>query len=311
MSSIRIVIGVILIFIILVGTNCFYTVSEGERALVLRLGKIVEDESGEPQVIHPGLHFKLPLVDQVRNFDVRVQELATLSDKPLTVVTKEQTNLIVEYFAKWKITDLAKFYMRADHGNVAWAENLLSVQIDGIVRNEYGKRTSDEAISSGRAAMVASIGEQANQAGKEQGVGVIDVQIREVLLPKDVLDSVFKRMATERQQFAEAKRAKGQEKAEEIKAYADQQVAVIKAEAAKQAAAIRAQGEQEAANIYSVAYGQHPQFYRLYQTLEAYKNSFSQKGDVLVLKPEGQFFQFFHSIPTSHDTSLIKKQAVS
>lgn len=271
-----------------------YTVTEGRSAFVLRLGQIVKDsKTGAPATQGPGLHFKIPFIDRVRYFDMRMQELATSAARPLTVVTKEQTYLQIEYFAKWRITDLSRFYTSTG-GSVRWAETLLEQRINDIVRAEYGKRTSIQAISTDRAGMMAVIREQANKIGKDQGVSVIDVRIQQITLPKDVMDSVFKRMATERKQFAEAKRAGGMEKSEEIRALADQQVTVIKATALMRGAAIRAKGDEEAAGIYAKTYGGDPAFYSFYRSLEAYEESFKDKNDILVLKPEGRFFSYFH-----------------
>lgn len=283
-----------------------YTVNEGESALLLRLGKIVGlNNAEEPLVLGPGLHFKIPFVDSVKIFDTRIQELVTQTANPLTVVTKEQTYLQVQYFAKWRISNLPKFYTSTG-GSVSWAETLLEQRLNDIVRAEYGRRTSEEAISIGRAGMMAAILEQANNIGKDQGINVIDVRIQQITLPKELLDSVFKRMAMERKQFAEAKRAGGIEKSEEIKALADQKVTVIKAEAVKQAAIQRALGDGEAADTYAKAYGLNPQFYAFYRSLEAYEKSFSQKSDVLLLKPEGQFFNYFHNAQSQNNVSVKK-----
>lgn len=284
-----IILGGVLLFI---GLFSIFTVFEGQSALILRLGKIVNANNNLPDVQGPGLHFKIPFVDTVRKFDMRMQELATSSSRPLTVVTKEQTYLLVEYFAKWRINNLSKFYTSTG-GSVMWAETLLEQRINDIVRAEYGRRTSNQAISQDRSTMMAAIRDEASQIGKDQGISVIDVRIQQITLPKDVMDSVFKRMETERKQFAEAKRAEGAQKSEEIRALADQQVTVIKAEALMQAAAIRAKGDLEAAKIYANAFNVDPKFYAFYRSLEAYENSFKNKSDVLVLKPDGQFFNYF------------------
>lgn len=276
-----------------------FTVNEGESAFILRLGQIVKNSNTEqPAMQGPGLHFKIPLIDHVRYFDMRMQELATPALHPLTVVTKEQTYLQIEYFAKWRINNLTKFYTSTG-GSVNWAETLLEQRINDIVRAEYGRRTSIQAISTDRSNMMMAIREQANNIGKDQGISVVDVRIQQITLPKDVMDSVFKRMATERKQFAEAKRASGMEKSEEIRALADQAVTVIKAKAWMQGAAIRAKGDQEAAKIYAKTYGIDPAFYAFYRSLEAYENSFKDKNDILVLKPEGRFFSYFHGEPNN------------
>jgi len=273
---------------------CLFIVQEGHDGLVLRLGKIVlQPYSDQPLVAKPGLHFKLPLLDKVKIFDTRIQQLSTSATAPLIVVTKEQTYLDVEYFAKWRIADLPKFYTSTG-GSVSWAESLLEQRINDVVRAEYGKHTSDGAISADRMAMIAAIKEGADNIGKAQGIQVVDVQIQQITMPKDVMDSVFKRMATERKQFAEAKRATGLEKSEEIRALADQKVTVIKAQALTKAATIRAQGDHDAAELFAKAYTADPKFYIFYRSLEAYAQSFKDKNDILVIKPEGEFFDYFH-----------------
>lgn len=293
MSPIKILAGILVFLVILVASLSLFVVNESQSALILRLGKIVTNgNKDQPSVQGPGLHVKIPFIDQVRIFDMRMQEL-TPSSSPLMVVTKEQTYLLVEYFAKWRISNLSKFYTSTS-GSVKWAENLLEQRINDIVRAEYGRRTSNQAISQDRASMVQAIREEANSIGKDQGITVVDVRIQQITIPADVMDSVFKRMETERKQFAEAKRAEGVQKSEEIRALADQKVTVIKAEALMQGANARAKGDLEAATIYANAFNADPKFYAFYRSLEAYEKSFKDKNDILVLKPDGQFFQYFH-----------------
>lgn len=294
MTPTKMLAGAVVVLVLLLGMLSVFTVNEGENALVLRLGKIVGGSQNiKPDILGPGIHFKIPFLDSVRIFDMRMQELATSSSNPLTVVTKEQTYLVVDYFAKWHISNLAKFYTSTG-GSVSWAETLLEQRLNDIVRAEYGKQTSDQAISADRSNMMNAIREQADNIAKDQGINVIDVRIQQITLPKDVMDSVFKRMATERKQFSEAKRAEGIEKSEEIKALADQRVTVIKAQALMQGASIRAKGDADASQIYAEAYGSDPSFYAFYRSLQAYEDSFAHKTDILVLKPEGQFFSYFH-----------------
>jgi membrane protease subunit HflC len=308
MTPIKILTTSVVAVLLLLGVLSAFTVSEGEKALLLRLGKIVNvDDIATPMMFNPGLHFKTPFIDHVRIFDTRLQQLATPESQPLVVVTKEQTYLQVAYFAKWRINDLPKFYTSTS-GSVSWAENLLEQRINDIVRAEYGKRTSDEAVSTDRSNMMKSIRDQANTIGKDQGIQVVDVQIQQITLPQEIMDSVFKRMATERKQFAEAKRAEGMEKSEEIRALADQKVTVIKAQALTQGASIRAQGDQAAAEIFSKAYSTDPNFFAFYRSLEAYVQSFDKKSDILVLKPEGQFFNYFHSMNMSATTKSNSKK---
>jgi membrane protease subunit HflC len=294
MSPHKIFITIILVVLVLLGLSSAFTVNEGESALVLRLGKIVSNDS-KSVVYVPGLHFKAPFIDHVRFFDTRLQQLATPESQPLVVVTQEQTYLQVEYFAKWRISNLPKFYTSTG-GSVSWAENLLEQRINDIVRAEYGKRTSEQAVSTDRANMMAAIREQADDIGKDQGVQVLDVQIQQITLPQEIMDSVFNRMATERKQFAEAKRAEGIEKSEEVKALADQKATVIKAQSVMQAAIIRAKGDQQAADIFAKAYSVDTSFYAFYRSMEAYNKMLNNKNDMMVIKPDGQFFNYFHNM---------------
>lgn len=304
--KIKISIAAVIIFLLTFLFSTFI-ISEGQSAIILRLGKIIKlANSDQPDMLKPGLHFKIPLIDHVRVFDMRLQELATPPSNPLTVVTKEQTYLQVEYFAKWRINNIAKFYTSTG-GSISYAENLLEQRINDIVRAEYGRHTSNQAISGDRAKMMSAIRELANNTGKDQGISVIDVRIQQITLPKDVMDSVFKRMATERKQFAEAKRAEGIEKSEEIKANADQNVTVIKAQALMKAAEIRAKGALDAANIYAAAFSADPAFYAFYRSLEAYEKSFNSKNDFLILKPDTQFFNYFHGAGGGQTSNPTKK----
>jgi membrane protease subunit HflC len=308
MSLHKIFTGAIVFLLLLLVISSAFTVNEGEGALVLRLGKII-DNSGKSSIYSPGLHFKAPFIDHVRFFDTRLQQMATPESQPLVVVTQEQTYLQVEYFAKWRISNLPRFYTSTG-GSISWAENLLEQRINDIVRAEYGKRTSEQAVSTDRANMMAAIREQADNIGKDQGVQVIDVQIQQITLPQEIMDSVFNRMATERKQFAEAKRAEGIEKSEEVKALADQKATVIKAQSIMQAAAIRAKGDQQAADIFAKAYAVDPSFYAFYRSMQAYKKILNNKNDLMVVKPDGQFFNYFHSMSAAAGSNAPASAAV-
>jgi membrane protease subunit HflC len=308
MSLHKIFTGAIVFLLLLLVISSAFTVNEGEGALVLRLGKII-DNTSKSSIYSPGLHFKAPFIDHVRFFDTRLQQMATPESQPLVVVTQEQTYLQVEYFAKWRISNLPKFYTSTG-GSISWAENLLEQRINDIVRAEYGKRTSEQAVSTDRANMMAAIREQADNIGKDQGVQVIDVQIQQITLPQEIMDSVFNRMATERKQFAEAKRAEGIEKSEEVKALADQKATVIKAQSVMQAAIIRAKGDQQAADIFAKAYAVDPSFYAFYRSMQAYKKILNNKNDLMVVKPDGQFFNYFHSMSAAAGSNAPASAAV-
>ena len=283
--------GVLVAVLLLLAMTGFFVVREGQSAIVLRLGKITGN--GASAIVGPGLHFRMPLIDTVRLFDRRLQQLANSASGSLTVMTSEQTYLVVDYFARWRIDNPVQFYTSTG-GSITWAESLLEQRLNDVVRAEYGRRTSDEAISTGRPAMTAMFRDQADEIGKDLGIHVSDVRIEQITLPKDVVESVFDRMASERRQFASAKRAEGMEKAEAIRATADQQVTVIKAQAVADGAALRAKGDEEAARIYASAYNGNRDFYAFYRSLEAYRNSFPGGKDIRVLQPNGQFFGQFH-----------------
>lgn len=284
--------AVFLLGAVLFTFSSFFVVQEGRSAIVLRLGKV--RGVGDHAVLGPGLHFKIPVIDRVRAFDRRLQQISNTASGSLTVVTREQTYLVVDYFARWRISNPVQFY-KSTGGSVAWAESLLEQRLNDVVRAEYGRRTSDVAVSTGRAEMTKVLREQADVLGRDMGIHVTDVRIQQITLPKDVIDSVFKRMASERKQFAAARRAEGVEKSEEIRAGADQQATVIRARAEAQGAAMRAKGDEQAARLYAAAYGSNGEFYQFYRSVEAYKNSFAGSGqDMLVLQPQGQFFRYFH-----------------
>ena len=289
-----ILMAVVLLVVIFVFSK-FYVVNEGQQAIVVRLGEVIKaNDSTEAKVVNPGLHMKLPVADQAKKFDVRV---LGLTSKPFNVLTAQQTFLTVDYYVKWRITNLALFYKSTNRGDVGRAEQLLEQNINDIVRAEFGTHTSNQTISSERGRIMDSIKTKANSLDKvkEMGVTVIDVRLKSVVLPQRVLKSVFSRMASERKQFAENARAEGNRVAEGIRALADQQVVIIKAQARADAATIRAEGEKKAAEIYATTYSKNPEFYSFYRSLEAYQSSFSNKGDLLVLKPDSQFFRYFNS----------------
>lgn len=291
LQSLLMAIGVLVIIFIF---STFYVVNEGQQAIVVRLGEVIKGKNTtEAKVINPGLHMKLPIADQAKTFDVRI---LGLTSSPFNVLTAQQTFLTVDYYVKWRITNLALFYKSTNRGDVGRAEQLLEQNINDIVRAEFGTHTSNQTISSERARIMDSIRAKANGLDKvkEMGVTVIDVRLKSVVLPQRVLKSVFSRMASERKQFAENARAEGNRIAEGIRALADQEVVIIKAQAGADAAKIRAEGEKKAAELYATTYGKNPEFYSFSRSLEAYEQSFSNKNDLLVLKPDSQFFRYFN-----------------
>ena len=283
----------ILIVVLLVILNGLFVVKEGQKALVLVLGELKKSQGDTVQVYEPGLHFKLPFVSRAKTFDARTQGFNSGSFSTLTL---KQTFLEVSYYVKWRISNVALYYKRTG-GNTLKAESLMEPKINDIVRAQFGKRTSDAIISTDRTNIMNDVLEQAKiTVEQEYGIAIIDVRLQFVKLPTRVLKSVFTRMASERKQFANNKRAEGMKAAESIQATADKQVIVIKATANKEAAVIKAKGEGKAAGIYAKAYGANQEFYGFYRSLEAYKGAFGQEnGDILVLSPDSEFFKYFNS----------------
>jgi len=268
-----------------------YTVPQGYHALELHLGDLVKNKkTGKVDVLAPGLHTKLPFVTSVVKLDTRLQDVDVESSR---ILTAEQKGVIVDYYVKWKVNDLPLYYKRTG-GFAMRAQDLLRQKVNDSLRAEFGERTIQEVISSERQDIMKILLKKANQSAKSLGIQVVDVRIKGIDLPKQVLDSVFARMRAEREQVATKHRAQGQAAAETIRATADAKVAILLAEAKTQSQRIRAQGDAQAADIYRKAYSQEPQFYALYRSLEAYRDVFRNKNSIMVLKPTSQFFRYFN-----------------
>lgn len=275
---------IVALVVIVVGWNSFFIVSQTQRGLVLQFGKVVRDD------VAPGLHFKLPFVQEVKLFDGRLLTLDTSTQRYLTL---EKKALMVDSFAKWRVANVQRYYT-ATSGMRSIAEERLSRQLESGLRNEVARRTLHEVVAGERDQLMADITADLNaSASRELGIEVLDVRVKAIDLPREVNRSVFERMSSEREREAREHRAKGRELAEGIRADADRQQRVILAEAFREAEEIRGQGDAEAAAIYAAAYNKDPEFYSFYRSLQAYRESFSGKSDVLVLDPNSDFFKFF------------------
>lgn len=283
------------VIVLLILYNTLFVVNEGQRGLLLRLGEIVQDNNGRAVVANPGLGFKMPLLNQVRLFDTRLQTLAVKSSR---ILTKEQKYVQVDYYIKWRIEDLALYYQRTS-GDVLRTETLLQQQVNDALRAAFGERTISDMVSGERVNVMALLKNSANVTAKNLGINVIDVRIKAIDLPEEVSEAVYNRMRTKREEVATDHRGAGRAQAEAIRATADAQATVKVAEAKMQAAKLRAEGIAEAAKIYSQAYSQDPEFYAFYRSLQAYKNSFNSKNDFLLLTPESDFFRYFTAAPGS------------
>ncbi|MEM1243630.1 MAG: protease modulator HflC [Pseudomonadota bacterium] len=292
MSTIRII-GLILILLILgVLFSSLYVVNEGYRALVLRFGKMeTNPKTGKVFVAQPGVHFKVPFIETVRDFDVRLQTLDIQSSR---IVTEEKKDVIVDYYVKWRISNLP-LYFRRTGGNPQTTGNLLQKQLNDSLRASFGRRTISELVSAERSQVMQQLIQDAKTTGQSFGVDVVDVRIKQIELPKEVSDTIFNKMRTERQRVATEHRSQGRANANAIRANADATVVVTLAKAKEEAAKLRAQGDARAANIYAQAYQQDPDFYAFYRSIQAYQSTFNNKNDILILRPDSQFFKYFDS----------------
>lgn len=259
-----------------------YTVDERERALVLRFGQVIRYNDT------PGLHFKTPFVDTVRYYDRRI---LTLDAEPAPVLTAEKKKVLVDAYVKWRIDDLLKFYTSVG-GSEFEARSRLAQLLNSGLREEIGKRTLRDVVSEDRRKVMEAMSEQMDRRAGEYGVSVIDVRVQRVDLTPEVSQSVYDRMKAERARVAKELRAQGAEAAEKIRADADRQREVLLAEAYRDAQRLRGEGDGRATQIYAGAYSKDPEFFALYRSLNAYKESFKDKSDVLVVDPSSDFFRY-------------------
>ena len=268
------------------GANAVFVVSEFERAVLLEFGKVVRAD------IKPGIHFKLPIINEVRKFDARILTSDAPAERYLTL---EKKAVIVDSFAKFRVENVQTFYTSTS-GDERRAEDLLKERINDGLRGEIGKRTLYEVISGERDELMQVLRSNLNKvASDELGVTVIDVRVKRIDLPSDVSQSVYNRMNTERDIEAREHRAKGQELALGIRADAEKQREVILAEAYSEAEKTRGEGDALAASIYASAFQKDEKFYEFYRSMTAYRNTFSNKGDVLLIQPDSDFFKYMNS----------------
>ena len=288
----RIVAILVLVVLVLLGANSFFVVGEGQGALLLQFGRIVQAD------YTPGLHVKLPVIQQVLHFDKRI---LSLDAPPERYFTSDKKSVNVDFYVKWRIADNAAYY-RATGGDQLQAEQRLLPIVKDVLRFEFNARTLQELIAGGRKDITERVLQQSDASARGNlGVAVVDVRIQRIDLPDEVSESVYKRMKAEQLQLATQLRYTGQEAAEKIKADADRQALVLRADAERDAAKVRGEGDAEAAAIYAQAYGQDPEFFAFYRSLEAYRKSFAGGNNVLILKPDSEFLRYFsHPDATKH-----------
>ena len=269
-------ISLILIFVLaFIGFNSLYVVTEGTKGIVTRFGKVVRDSEGKLQIVDPGLHLKAPFIDQVKALDVKIQTISSSADR---FVTSEKKDVIIDSYVKWQILDAATYYLTTAGGNKMQAEELLRRRINNSLRSQIGRLTIHQIVSGQNSGK--------NQATEEENV--FDSSDSEVVAVAS------QRMRAERDAVAKLHRSQGRKEAEAIKAHADREVVVKIAEAERQARTLRGEGDAEATRIYAQAYKQNPQLFEFLRSMDAYKKSMASGKDVLVLKPDSEFFKYFN-----------------
>jgi membrane protease subunit HflC len=277
---------VLTIVALIVVSLSMFIVDQRQNAIVFRLGEVVNIKK------EPGLYFKLPLIDNVRYFDVRVLTIDTA--EPERFLTSEKKNVLVDLFVKWRITDVRQYYVSVG-GDEARAQTRLLQTINDGLRAEFGNRTVHDVVSGERDKIMELMRDKANEDAGKIGARIIDVRLKRVDLPQEVSVDVYRRMEAERKRVANELRSTGAAESEKIRADADRQREVIVAQAYRDAQRIKGEGDAKATAIYARAYEQNAEFYAFYRSLEAYKQSFQSKNDVLVVDPSSEFFKYLKS----------------
>ncbi|MBI3916578.1 MAG: protease modulator HflC [Betaproteobacteria bacterium] len=277
---------VVIIAALVVLSLSLFIVDQRQNAIVFRFGEFVSIKK------EPGLYFKVPLIDNVRYFDVRILTIDTA--EPERFLTSEKKNVLVDLFVKWRITDVRQYYVSVQ-GNEALAQTRLLQTINDGLRAEFGNRTVHDVVSGERDKIMELMRARANDDAGKIGVEVLDVRLKRVDLPQEVSESVYRRMDAERKRVANELRSTGSAESEKIRADADKQREVILAEAYRDAQRVKGEGDAKATATYARAYEQNAEFYAFYRSLEAYKASFKNRSDVLVLDPNSEFFKYFKS----------------
>ena len=276
-----ILIGVIAVMVLI--SLSMFIVDQRQTAIVLQLGEMVAVKT------EPGLYLKIPLVQNVRYFDSRI--LTMDSVEPERFITAEKKNVMVDSFVKWRIADVKQYYISVG-GDETRAQTRLMQTVNSSMREEFGKRTINEVVSGERDKIMQVLREKADFDARKIGVEVLDVRLKRVDFPLEISDSVYRRMDAERKRVANELRATGNAESEKIRADADRQREVILANAYRDAQKIKGEGDGKAAAIYAAAFGSNAEFYSFYRSLEAYKQSFKSKNDVMVIDPSSSFFKY-------------------
>lgn len=285
------ILGFALIVLILVLSSSLFIVKEQHKGFVLRFSQVLRDGE-KPVVYEPGLHVKIPFVDNIQRLDARIQTFDGVADR---ITTADKTDLIVDTYVKWRISDFAQFYLRTQ-GSIERANSLVDRFVDASTRAQFGTRNIEQLIYLDRDATIDAIKNEVAAQTPEFGVEIVDFQLKKVNYPDEIRQKVFQEMVSERAEFAAANRAEGAKEAEKIRAQTDSQVKIILAEADRQSREIRGKADAEAAKIYAETYNKNPEFYAFLRSLDAYKASFKNSEDIMVIKPDSDFFKYFKDV---------------
>jgi membrane protease subunit HflC len=272
-----------LVLVLGLASVCMFRVYEQERAILFQLGKIQRFD------FEPGLYFKVPIYQNVKKYDIRLQ---TLDSEPQRFLTGEKKDVIVDSFVRYRINDIVKYYITTG-GDARRAGVLLYQKINDGLRSEFGKRTVQEVVSGERGAIMDIVTRTADDRGEELGMEIVDVRLKRIDLPAEVSQNVYERMRSERARVAREFRARGEKEAITIRADADRSRTVVAANAYRDAETRRGTGDAKATEIYADAFQRNPEFYDFYRSLTAYKASFRNGGDVFLLDPDSEFFKYF------------------
>src|SRR5499426_1646312 len=274
----------ILAVLALLVSSALFTVDQRQNAIVFQLGEVKE------VVNRSGLHFKWPLLQNVRHFDMRI---LTFDDaEPLRFLTQGNRPLLVDSFVKWRIADVRQYYVSVQ-GDEFRAQTRIKQTVSGTLRDEFGVRALHEVVSGEREKIMSEVRRKVDQDLERIGVKIVDVRLKRVDLPQDVSESVYRRMEAERKRIANEARSTGAAEAEKIRADAERQREVILAEAYRDAQRVRGEGDAKSAAIYSAAFNQNPEFYSFYRSMEAYRSTFRGRNDVMLLEPNSDFLRYF------------------
>lgn len=282
----------VLVVIAVIVYASIIVVPEGTRGIMLRFSKVQRDADNKVVVYSPGLHFKIPFIDGIKILNARIQTLDGQADRFVTV---EKKDLLVDSYVKWRIADFGKFYTSTGGGDYLRADSLLRRKVNDRLRSEIGSRTIKDIVSGTRGELMLDAKKALNtgaESTSELGIEVVDVRIKQINLPVEVSSSIYQRMRAERDAVAREHRSQGREKAAFIQADVDRKVTVILANANKTAQELRGEGDAVAAKIYADSFGQAPEFYNFIRSLKAYEKSFAQSDNMMILKPDSEFFQF-------------------